>query len=237
MSEKRTRKSISKDGEDQQVNENRNVGSKSSIVVALRNKFFFVFYRYSIIIFSLSLIVFLLSIISFVVIYNRPVPPQYVPINEDGTYITLTPVSDCASKNEGDVKKFLVLAANKLYKFDFVNYGDQIQSAAGYFSTQGWNDYLETFDNSKIMQTVKENRQVVTVEPSGIPELVKNAYQNDEGACTWELKYPVTITYFGSSTAIKQQGEIHSRISRVSVLKNPEGLNITRYTFIPKDKK
>lgn len=212
----------------------KNVSSKSLIVVTLRNKFFFVLYRYSMLLFMFSGLALGISIFMFIFFLRQPVPPQYIPINEDGSYITLSPIDDCESKSEGEVRTFALAALRNLYKYDFVNYPDQIQGAAPYFTSSAWNDYLDSFGKSDILTSVKENKWIVTFNPTTAPEITKKVYL-EEGACTWEIKVPIDITYMGQRS-IKQAGDAWLRISRVSVLKNPEGLGIKRFVFNPKSK-
>lgn len=208
--------------------------SKSLMVVALRNKFFFMLYRYASLVFITSILTFAMSIGFFVFFSRQPVPPQYIPINEDGTYIKLLPIADCNSKTEAEVKQFAMRAIKKLYKYDYINYAEQLQDAAAYFTGPAWNEYLESYQSAKTLFSVKENKWIVTVQPEGIPELIKNPYldQND-GACIWELKAPITVSYIGSN-AINSKGDLFLRITRVSVLKNQEGLSVKRSTFVPK---
>lgn len=208
--------------------------NKSPIVVALRNRFFFMLYRYSILVFLFSLASLVSTVLMFVFILRMPIPPQYIPVNEDGSYIKLTPVDDCSSKSDGEVKKFTKDAINTLYKYDYINYKEELQDAAQYFTGDGWNEYLDSLTKSDTLLAVTENKWIVTVNFEEAPEITKKPYVDEsDRACTWEVKFPVDISYIGK-TSTKQKGEIHARISRVSVLKNPEGLGIKRLVFLPK---
>lgn len=205
--------------------------NKASIAVSLRNTFFFMLYRYSSIVFITSLLVFFTSIGFFVFFSKQPVPPQYIPINEDGTYINLLPVSDCNSKSEAEVKKFVMSAINKMYKYDYINYSEQFQDTAAYFTTQGWNEYLDAFTQSGTLLAIKENMWVVSVQPKGLPEYTKEPII-EESACTWELKVPLTISYYGK-TSDQSRGDLYLKVSRTSVLRNQDGLAIKRTIFRP----
>lgn len=205
--------------------------SKSSIAVALRNTFFYMLYRYSSLVFITSLLGFFTSVGFFMFFSNQPVPPQYIPINEDGTYIKLLPVEDCESKSEAEVKKFVMSAVNKMYKYDYINYSEQFQDVATFFTTQGWNEYLESYTDSRTLLAIKENKWVVTVVPQGLPEYTKQPVVEDN-ACTWEVKVPLLIQYIGSTTE-QSRGELYLRVVRTSVLKNQEGLGIKRTIFKP----
>jgi len=204
---------------------------KSSIAVSLRNTFFFMMYRYASLVFITSILTFVSSVWLFIFFLTQPVPPQYIPINEDGTYINLLPVDDCNSKTEAEVKTFALDAINRMYKYDYINYSDQFQDAAAYFTTSGWNEYLESYKKSGTLLGVKENKWVVTVKPLGLPEYTRKPIVQDD-ACTWELKVPIMVSYIGNNTQ-QINGELYLRISRVSVLKNQMGLGIKKVIFKP----
>lgn len=233
-SSKDLKESSSKDSKERSSSskeKSKGYSNKASIAVALRNTFFFMLYRYATLVFITSLIAFFTSIGFFLFFSKQPVPPQYIPINEDGTYIKLLPVSDCNSKSEAEVKKFIMSAINKMYKYDYINYSDQFQDAAAFFTTDGWNEYLESYTSSRTLLAVKENKSIVTVQPQGLPEYTKQPVVED-GACTWELKAPLLINYIGNNSE-QVRGELYLRISRTSVLKNEQGLGIKRIIFKP----
>lgn len=200
--------------------------SKAALVVALRNKFFFMMYRYATLVFITSIITFITSVSFFLFFSKQPVPPQYIPVNEDGTYMKLPSVADCNSKTESDVKTFALNAINKIYKYDYINYSDQFQDAALYFTTSGWNEYLDNYKASRTLLSLKENKWIVTAKPTGTPEFVK-APETVEGVCSWELKVPINISYVGNNS-MDLRGELYLRINRISVIKSPEGLGIRK---------
>lgn len=199
---------------------------KALKAISIRNRFFFMFYRYSSIVFLTSLICMCASIGFLLFFARQPVPPQYIPINEDGTYIKLAPLSEC--KPDKDVQKFVISAINKLYKYDYINYADQLQSAAPYFTGAGWNEYLDEYAKSNTLLAVKENKWVVTVQPLGVPLINKSFIEN--GVCTWDVKTPISLTYIGNNSQ-NPKGDLYMRVVRNSVINNPEGLGVKKVVF------
>jgi hypothetical protein len=201
--------------------------NKVAKAISIRNRFFFILYRHSTLVFLTSLLSMLASIGFFIFFAKQPVPPQYIPINEDGTYIKLEPLSQC--KEDKDVQKFVLTAINKMYKYDYINYPSQIQEAMPYFTGAGWNEYLDEYSKSNTLLAVKENKWVVSVTPSGVPLIVKQYVEND--ICTWEVKTPLSLIYAGNN-AQNPQGDIYMRVVRNSVINNPEGLGIRKVVFV-----
>lgn len=201
--------------------------SKAAKAIAIRNRFYFLLYRYSSLVFITSLLCMISSLVFLFFFARQPVPPQYIPINEDGTYIKLSPLSEC--KEDKDVQKFVISAINKLYKYDFINYADQLQAAAPYFTGSGWNEYLDEYASSNTLLAVKENRWVVSVTPSGVPLITKQWIEND--VCTWEVKTPISLVYMGNNSQ-NPKGDVYMRIVRNSVINNPEGLGVKKVVFV-----
>lgn len=195
--------------------------------VKLRNRFFFMLYRYTSIGVLLSIANFIFAFILLIVFIRSPVPPQYIPIDEGGKYIKLEPLSVC--REEAEVKRFVLGATKRLYKYDYINYADQIQDAAPFFTGSGWNEYLDENARSKTLFAVKENKWIVTVQPSAVPLVTKKEIIDD--VCSWDTKTQIEVSYVGPSGQV-QRGDLYMRIVRVSVINNPDGLGITRAVFV-----
>ena len=199
--------------------------------VALRNRFFFVLYRNSMLVFLSSLMSTIFAVLFLLFFAIKPVSPQYIPINPDGTYIKLEPVDVC--KDDKEVQKFASEAINKLYKYDYRNYSDQLMAAASYFTSKGWEDYLTSFEKSGTLEAVKKNKWVVSVNPYEIPVVV-NKGVDAEGRCSVDLKTNINITYVGENSQ-HPRGELHIRVKRQSVIISDEGLGIERIILSTKN--
>ncbi len=199
--------------------------------VALRNRFFFVLYRNSMLVFLSSLMSTIFAVLFLLFFAIKPVSPQYIPINPDGTYIKLEPVDVC--KDDKEVQKFASEAINKLYKYDYRNYPEQLMAAASYFTSKGWEDYLTSFEKSGTLEAVKKNKWVVSVNPYEIPVIVNKGI-DAEGRCSVDLKTNINITYVGENSQ-NPRGELHIRVKRQSVIISDEGLGIERIILSTKN--
>lgn len=199
---------------------------KVAKVVALRNRFFYVLYKNSSLVFFASLCSMLCSFFFLFFFAIEPVPPQYIPINEDGTYIKLEPLSKC--KDDREVQRFVNDTVGKLYRYDYINYSDQITGAIPYFTTAGWMDYLTSFKNSGTLESVKENKYIVSLQNSSVPQITKK--WDDNGVCSWEVKVAVNIMYYGTNSQ-NPKGTLYFRVIRNSVIVNSDGLGISRVVF------
>ncbi len=212
--------------------------SKVAKVVALRNRFFYMFYRNASLVFFVSLVGLISSIIFLVIFIKQPVAPQYIPLNPDGTYIQMTPLNE--PKTDLEVNNFVHSALKKLYKFDYINYSEQLMEAAQYFIPEGWNDYLTAYTASGNLTFVKENRAVVTIKIIEAPVINRKGVNPQTGVYEWELQTKVEVSYFGqdnkNSNAVNKSDILYAliRISRNSVINNPEGLGISKLILTEK---
>lgn len=212
--------------------------AKSARVVALRNRFFYMFYRNASLVFVMSLIGFIISVIFLVVFIKQPVAPQYIPLNPDGTYIKLLPLSE--PKTDLEVNNFVNAALKKLYKFDYINYSEQLMEGASYFIPEGWNEYLTAYTASGNLTFVKENHAVVTVKVLDAPVINKKGVNPQTGIYEWEIQTKVEISYFGldlkSNNAVNKTDVLYAliRVTRNTVINNPEGLGISKLIFTDK---
>lgn len=209
----------------------REIGSKAHMVVGLRNKFYLILYRNALMVFLSSLVALGFSVFLAFYFAGKPVAPRYIAINEDGSYIELTKVSEC--KPDVEVQNFVISATKRLFKYDHINYGEQIQDAAYYFTIPGWNSYLTSYRDSKTLEAVKENRWVVTVNIASIPKILKNYVDPESGICFWDMELPATVMYMGNKSQSVDLN-LYFRVGRQSVLDHPEGLGI--YNFIQEQK-
>lgn len=213
-------------------------GSKVAKVVALRNRFFYMFYRHASLVFLMSFIAFIISVIFLVVFIKQPVAPQYVPLNPDGTYIKLAPLSE--PKTDLEVNNFVHSAVKKLFKFDYINYSEQLMEGASFFIPEGWNEYLTAYTASGNLTFVKENHAVVTVKVLEAPVINRKGINPQTNVYEWEIQTRVEISYFGqdvkSNNAVNKNDTLYAlvRVTRNSVINNPEGLGISKLILTDK---
>ncbi len=200
----------------------KELANKTLMVVALRNKFFFLLYRNVLMVFLASLVGLGFAIALTLFFAGHPVYPRYIAINEDGSYINLLPVSEC--KSDAEVQNFVVSATKRLFRYDHINYSDQLQDAAYYFTLPGWNAFLTSYGSSKTLDAVKENRWVVTVNINSVPQI--NKQNVIDGVCTWELTLPVNVMYMGNKSQSVNLN-LYYKVQRQSIVQHPEGLGIT----------
>ncbi len=201
--------------------------TKSHMLILMRNRFYYSLYRHATLIFIVSVLTFLTSATFLYLLSKKPVDPQYIVVHEDGKLMTLTPINECKSVEE--MQKFLIRGVNKIYKYSYVNYSDEIMSGSYYFTGDGWGGFLDQLSKSNTLAAVKDNQWIVSVEITGTPQVLK---QYDDGEkCVTEMKVPLNVLFIGKSGQ-SLTGDLFATVVRQSVINNPEGLGIQSITMI-----
>ncbi len=200
--------------------------TKGLKAVMLRNRFLYIMYRYSMLIFFFSLLMAIFSVGVATYFIRQPVSPEYIPLYEDGRPIILPKLSD-PFKSDAEIQNFALRAIKKVNMYDYVNSVDQFSEMSEYFSQETWNNYLEKLSVSGTLSRVRANHWVSSALATSMPIVVDKRDVN--GVFTWGVEIPsVTITYSGVNS-LSTTNKIYLIISRVSIIDNPNGIAITKY--------
>lgn len=195
--------------------------------INLRNKFFSIMYRSSLLLLLLSIIMFILSFVFLYAFSSQPVNPRYITLKEDGRYIELIRV-DQEHKTPEDVAAFVAKAVKKVYTRDYLNYTDQLMEASEFFTPKGMNTYLDSLEKSQNLNSMKQNRWVLTFTPKAPPVLLEKKVNN--GVYTWAYEFSGQILYSGEKNRT-QNVKIQVIVERMSMVDSSYGMGIA--TFVP----
>lgn len=176
------------------------------------------------------------SIVSLVLVVGKPVPPQYIPVTEDGKLLPLVPL-DKPNMDNGSIGTFALEAIHAINTYDYINYRDQMSQAESFFSAEGWKRFLAAFTASQTINAVVDRKMIVSVRPTADIQFVSEFVQAQAGVYVWRLAIPVEITYSAHAhlsngnpdNGSRQRGTISLFISRVPPTVNPRGVAIQSY--------
>lgn len=174
------------------------------------------------------------SIIAVVSLAGKKVPPQYVPVMEDGRLLPLVPLSK-PNVDQAEIANFSLEAIRKLNTYDYINWVSQLNEAQFYFSSQGWKKYDEELQRVDTLKAVQARRMIVAVRPTGDVRLVKEG-KTSAGIYVWQVEVPVRVSYTAHVDSSGQGGnaqigKVTLTISRVPTTENPRGIAIQVYKF------
>ena len=174
------------------------------------------------------------SVVAVFALAGKKVPPQYVPVMEDGRLLPLIPLSK-PNVNQAEIANFSLEAIRKLNTYDYINWVNQLNEAQFYFSSQGWKKYDEELQRVGTLKSVEARRMIVTVRPTGDVRPLKEGV-TQSGVYVWLVEVPIRISYTahvdqGGKGGNVQVGKVTLTISRVPTTENPRGISIQIYKF------
>jgi intracellular multiplication protein IcmL len=192
--------------------------------VRFRNQFYRDGYRR---VLTLLLVSFLLNLAIISIVYyqiaNRPTP-TYFATNEDGSLKQLIPLNEPYITQEQLLTwaSQAVLAASS---YNFLDYSSNLQNARKYFTAKGYNNYINSLEESGNLPLVIKSRLVAKAVITDVPIIMQ------EGMVTpqrygWRVQIPMLMQYVSASDKIEQPVLATLLIQRESTLTSSQGIAI-----------
>lgn len=152
---------------------------------------------------------------------TRP-QPQYFLV-QDGNVLENAPVKQPIS-NSAQVSSWVSTELRSIFSFDFVHYKEQLEGHKTSFTRQGWDAFLLALQDSKFIQSVRENRQVVSATPTSAARVVAEGELG--GRYAWKIEQDFVFTFHAGPRTQNQSVMITATVVRVPTYENPSGLGI-----------
>ncbi len=152
---------------------------------------------------------------------TRPAP-QYFMV-QDGKVLNNAPIS-VPVNNSAQVSAWVSTQIREIFSFDFVHYNSQIESHKSNFTGEGWLAFLNAMQDSKLVQSVRENRQVVSATPTSSARVL--AEGNLNGRYAWKVEQDFVFTFYAGQQVQNQNVKVSVTVVRVPTYENPSGLGI-----------
>ena len=110
-------------------------------------------------------------------------------------------------------------------------YRRRLQEASRNFTRRGWESFTKALQQSRIIEMVEVNQQVVTAAPRGAPIISSEAVV--QGRYQWIVELPMILTYQSGSLTRSDNVMVTIVIVRVSRLESPNGVGIEQWIASP----
>ncbi len=198
--------------------------------VTLRNDFYKDGQRKIIIILLVSLAANLVQGFLLTYIIMNPPAPKYFATTINGR---ITPLFALNEPNQSDsaVLQWANQAAIATYTYNFVNYRTELQASSGFFTSEGWNQFLTALQQSNNLDAVKAKKLIVSAVATRAPIILQKGILN--GRYSWRVQMPVLVTYQSASEFTQQNNVVTMLITRISTLNSPRGIGISQFVVGP----
>lgn len=196
--------------------------------VVIRNQFYRDGYRTLVKIALFQGIGIVALILTFVIFLNIYTPTRtYFATTEDGRVVPMIPLSQ-ANLSRPALLSWAAQAATETMTFGFHDYRRRLQESSRHFTRRGWNSFTRALQDSGMIETVTDNRQVITAIPRTAPTILAEGLMPN-GVYRWEVEMPMLITYELGSTRQSDQMNIRLVIVRVPKLESANGVGIEQW--------
>jgi len=168
------------------------------------------------------------TIILFVVFFTftHRLVPSYFTTSIHGKSQAITGL-DMPNTSDEAVIEWASLAVISCYTLDFVNYKDQINRVAIFFTDAGWYGFTAALQNSNLLDAVVGKKLVVNAVVTKAPVIKQKGYLN--GTYSWAIEIPLLITYQAAGDFSSENVLVNLLVSRTSTLQSYKGLGIDKF--------
>ncbi len=196
--------------------------------VVIRNQFYRDGYRTLVKIALFQTVAVLSLIATFIIFLNIYTPTRtYFATTEDGRVVPMIPLSQ-ANLSRPALLSWAAQAASETMTFGFHDYRRRLQESSRHFTRRGWGSFTKALQDSGMIETVNENRQVLTAIPRSAPTILAEGLMPN-GVYRWEVEMPMQVTYELGQTKRSDSMNIRLVIVRVPKLESANGVGIEQW--------
>ncbi len=198
--------------------------------VVTRNKFYREGYQTLLkIAIAQGVVVLVLATLVVYKMFIEPTPVRYFATYDDGKIMDIQPLTDPAM-TDAAVLSWASQASADVMTFNFLDYQRRLQTSASYFTPLGWQGFMKAIQDSRFLESVKANQQIITAVPSQAPVIVERGQADDR--YYWRIQLPMVVTSTSGDKKATKRQLFNLMIVRVSPLQNPSGLGIEQWVAL-----
>ncbi len=196
-------------------------------LVHQRNAFYRDSYRRVTQAFLLSLLLCLLSLFLLVYLIVHPPKPRYFAVDPSGRMTPLVPLKQ-PNMAPSALLQWASQAAITSYSYNFVNYRQELQAAAEFFTPRGWRSFEDALSSSNNLKAIVDKKLVVSAVATGAPVILWQGTWVD-GSYAWRVQMPLKVSYQSATQLIGQSVVVTMLIKRISTLYSARGIGIEQF--------
>lgn len=199
-------------------------------VVTLRNKFYKDSQRKVMLALLVAILVNVVLAFMLVYLLTHPPAPKYFATSINGRITPLFPLNE-PNQSDSAILQWANQAAIAAFTYNFVNFRDELQASSGFFTAEGWDQFLNALQQSNNLDAVKAKKLIVSAVATRAPIILQKGILN--GSYSWRVQMPILVTYQSASEFTQQNNVVTMLITRVSTLNSPRGIGISQFVVGP----
>jgi intracellular multiplication protein IcmL len=159
-------------------------------LVTLRNAFYKDGFRRLSCVLLMSLLLNVILVCSVLFLsFHRP-PARYFATTPQGKLIALKPRNEPVLSSTA-ISDWVARSVPQIFDIDFLNYRKQVMHSRDYFTSYGWEQFLEHF--SITLNKIKTDKLVAHAVVTDVPYVTRQGIV--KGVYTWQVQVPLLVTY------------------------------------------
>jgi hypothetical protein len=174
--------------------------------------------------FLVGLVFIMLVLLSmFFLVTWMPNAPSYYATATDGQIYPMQSMSEPVV-TDNYLRQWVSAVVGGIFTVSFNDWQNQLKSSQNDFTPIAWQDLQDTYNNGFATNLV-QNQFVASAVVTQSPRILDRTIIN--GRYTWSVIVPVLVNYTNASSQTTQKLTVSLTISRVPVLSDPEGIQIS----------
>lgn len=170
------------------------------------------------------------SIIFLIVIsihlYLAKPPPVYFGTDNEWRVLAPIPLNQ-PYLTTADLSQWTSETLPSLFAYDFVNYANQLQNNAQFFTDDGWKKFLDQINIYASSNLVQNSKMFLNPAAAGAPFVLNQGLLN--GRYAWWIQMPINVTFITATKSYTQPLVVQALIVRISTLNNLYGVAIDNF--------
>ncbi len=209
---------------------NDDLGGLGKVVV--RNEFYRDGYRtlLKIALIQVFVVIGLIGAMYFVIQTHQP-ENRYFATTEDGRLVPMIALSE-PNMSTPALMSWVAQSTTEVMTFGFNDYRRRLQESSRNFTRTGWESFTQALQQSRIIEMVEANQQVVTAAPQGAPILQSQGLV--AGRYQWVIQLPMVLSYQAGSRSRSDSLLVTVVVVRVPRLESSNGIGIEQWIAVPR---
>ena len=164
----------------------------------------------------------LAGVIVVLVLRDRPMDRAYAA-TPDGRVIPMTPLEEPVM-TQAALSAWVVTAVTEAFTLGHHDFRLRLSGVREYFTEQGYDGYTVQLEKSRLLERVREYRQVTSAVAKGAPVLTKATIW--QGRALWTMEFPMLVTFHAGNRDETIEFLVTSLVMRVKREERPAGIGI-----------
>lgn len=168
----------------------------------------------------------LLSIILNFVLATRKPRVEYFAVDPAGRIVPIRSLNE-PYVSDAYLSRWVAEAVGRSYSMDPQNYRTQVGDLAQYFTTEGYESYLQALQSSETISFMTKNLLVMSSIPMGTPVVAGRGQVN--GIYFWKVQIPMLVDFRSGTKTAQKKRLVEVTVVQRQPIEAPAGIGISQF--------